>query len=429
MQRFHCRANRGSRTPRIIALVLSLAAGAIAQAASRGTCDGLAEVTEYTPGQVDQMVAGLGLEAQLYTPAACGVRLYRLTYSTIAPDGTLTPASGGMAVPTGCGEGSPLVAFQHGTWTTTNLSMADPALRTVQEVMAQYAAQGYAVVMPDYLGYDASTLYYHPYLQADSAADVSMDAVRAVRNCLAGQGMLGQELFIAGISEGGYVAMATLRAMEALANGEFDVTATVSASGPYALAASTMSMIEDNDGIPGYAWMQLVGYQDTYGDVYHETTDVFQEPWAGEQGFETLLPNEQTLSELTHEGRLPQNLEGSNGLLSGAFVMRYKRNPSEPARLHTQQNDLLDFVPKSPLSMCYGWPDPHARQNAQLAYQWFASQGVQTELGDIQLMVQYLPFIVGMGHRNYHADIEAPVCMAWSRQHVFDPHRQVREHR
>ena len=35
---------------------------------------------------------------------------------------------------------------------------------------AMYAAQGYAVVATDYLGYAKSTFPYHPYLHADSEA-------------------------------------------------------------------------------------------------------------------------------------------------------------------------------------------------------------------------------------------------------------------
>src|SRR5690242_11400776 len=64
---------------------------------SRGDCEALDFVAGYTPGEIDAMVAQMGLEAQLYTPAACGVQLYRLAYTTVAPDGSAAPASGGVA--------------------------------------------------------------------------------------------------------------------------------------------------------------------------------------------------------------------------------------------------------------------------------------------------------------------------------------------
>jgi pimeloyl-ACP methyl ester carboxylesterase len=400
------------------------AAGATPRNALAGSCDAFNLVGEFAPADIDALVTAFGQEAVLYPPAVCGAQVYQLLYSTTAPDGSPTPASAGVLLPTDCGAGSPLVVFHHGTWTTINLSMSDATQHNVQELMAQFTAQGYAVVSPDGLGYDASTLTYHPYFQADNNAATSMDAVRATRACLDGQGVLGDGLFLTGSSEGGYVAMATLRAMEALDTGEFTVTASAPASGPYALAATTMQMVQQGDGIPGYAWMQIVGYQNSYGDVYQQPTDVFQEPYASEDGFQTLLPNPDTLAELVYEGLLPQDLEGLTGLLAGEFVLNYKIHSSTPARVRVLQNDLLNFAPKSPLAMCYGWSDTYAQQSAQSAFQWFASQGVRTTLADIGMMVQYMPYTEAMGNRDYHGSVEAPVCLAWAREHVFDAYRR-----
>jgi hypothetical protein len=104
--------------------------------------------------------------------------------------------------------------------------------------------------------------------------------------------------------------------------------------------------------------------------------------------------------------------------------MDYKIHADTPARVHAQQNDLLDFAPKSPLAMCMGAPDPYAAQSALLAYQWFATQGVRATVADIGQMVQYVPYISAMGNRDYHGSVEAPVCMAWARQYVFDALRR-----
>jgi dienelactone hydrolase len=416
------------RTPSALAfaaLALALACGhADAKSAGRGTCLSMTEIVARSPAQIDAMTAAFGVEAQLFPTAVCGATQYRLTYRTVAPDGSATVASAGLVMPTGCVGPFPLVEYNHGTWTGSNLSMSDPTMHTTQEVMGQFAAFGYAAVMPDYLGYDASTLGYHPYMNAQSNADVTMDAVRAARSCLAGAkpGLNGQ-LFLTGTSEGGYVTMATQRAMEALGTEEFEIAAAVATSGPYALADSTVEMLKNNDGVPGYAWMQLQGYQDTYGDVYAAPTDTFQPKYASEAGFQTLLPNKQSMAQLTHAGLLPSLLEGRNGLLTDAFVQRYLANPDEPARKHVEANDLRTFAPQAPLTVCYGAKDPQAMSNAQMAAAYFLTRGVVVGATDIETIAGLQNFIAQMGGQDYHGNVEAPACTAWTRQLMFDPLR------
>jgi len=408
------------------ALALALACGHAdaRKAASRGTCLSMTEVASRSPSQIDAMTAAFGVEAQLFPPAVCGATQYRLTYQTVAPDGSPAVASAGLVVPAGCQGPFPLVEYNHGTWTSNTLSMSDPTMHTSQEVMGQFAAFGYAAVMPDYLGYGASTLGYHPYLDARSNADVTMDAVRAARACLAGaKPGLADQLFLTGTSEGGFVTMATQRAMEGLATSEFQIAAVVATSGPYALADSTMEMLQNNDGVPGYAWMQLQGYQDSYGDLYARPTDIFQQPYATEPGFEDLLPNRQSMARLTHDGLLPSMLEGRNGLLTSAFVQRYLANPAEPARVHVEANDLRTFAPQSPLAVCYGAKDPQAMSNGQAAAAYFLTRGVSITSTDIETIPALQQFIAQMGNQDYHGNVEAPACTAWARQAMFDPLR------
>ena len=194
-------------------------------------------------------------------------------------------------------------------------------------------------------------------------------------------------------------------------------------SGPYALADSTMEMLKNNDGVPGYAWMQLQGYQNSYGDVYAVATDTFQEPYASELGFETLLPTSQTMAKLTHAGLLPSVLEGPSGLLTDAFVQRYLANPAEPARVHVQANDLRTFAPRAPLAVCYGAKDPQAMSNGQAAAAYFQTRRVSITTTDIETVPELQNFIMQMGSKDYHGNVEAPGCTSWARQAMFDPLR------
>jgi poly(3-hydroxybutyrate) depolymerase len=93
-------------------------------------------------------------------------------------------------------------------------------------------------VAPNYAGYDTSALSYHPYLIADQQSKDMIDALAAARTALPLASATftkdSGQLFITGYSQGGYVAMATHRAMEAAG---MKVTAAAPMSGPYALAA------------------------------------------------------------------------------------------------------------------------------------------------------------------------------------------------
>src|SRR5208282_4721305 len=101
-----------------------------------------------------------------------------------------------------------------------------------------FAAQGYIVVAPNYAGYDISTLGYHPFLNAAQQSGEMMNILSAARtalpNTLSAATSDNGQLFITGYSEGGHVAMATMRAMQAAGA---KVTAAAPMSGPYALEA------------------------------------------------------------------------------------------------------------------------------------------------------------------------------------------------
>ena len=82
------------------------------------------------------------------------------------------------------------------------------------------------------------------------------------------------QLFITGYSQGGYVAMATHLAMQAAG---MTVTASAPLSGPYALAAFVDAEFEGevSGGAPIAATMLLTAYQNSYGNIYTSTSEVY----------------------------------------------------------------------------------------------------------------------------------------------------------
>ena len=193
--------------------------------------------------ELDSLANGQ-LLSLLGTPS-CDVAVYHIRYATVGGANEATTASGALMVPFGSGDQChgplPVLLYAHGTTPDRTYDIADVRGDPNAEglaIAAVFASQGYIVVAPNYAGYDISTLTYHPYLVADQQSKDMIDALTAARSALptafAPTTTDGGRLFITGYSQGGYVAMATHRAMQAAG---MTVTASAPMSGPYSLAA------------------------------------------------------------------------------------------------------------------------------------------------------------------------------------------------
>ena len=244
----------------------------------------------------------------------CDIAIYHLEYATVGAKNEATTASGALMVPTGvderCRGDRPILLYAHGTSTNRAFNIAD--LKDAQNaegllLAALFATQGYIVVAPNYAGFDSSTLSYHAYLNADQQSKDMIDALSAARMAMPAAGALitrdGGKLFVTGYSQGGYVAMATQRAMQSAG---MPVTAAAPMSGPYALAAFFDAVVagQVDGGAPVFTTLLITGYQHAYGNIYANTTDVFEAQYAG--GIESLLPGLIPRSELYSQGLLPQ---------------------------------------------------------------------------------------------------------------------------
>ena len=103
--------------------------------------------------------------------------------------------------------------------------------------MPNYAKREQELLNPDQLTLAEQSR--HPALGAlyDAALLTLIDALRAARSSFGGIGARDSgKLMVTGYSQGGYVALATQRAMQELGNAEFTLTAAAGMSGPYAIA-------------------------------------------------------------------------------------------------------------------------------------------------------------------------------------------------
>ncbi|MHA7601998.1 alpha/beta hydrolase family protein [Alicycliphilus sp. T452] len=346
----------------------------------------------------------------------CGVNVHYIEYGTVGGAGEKTNASGALMVPSGdaagCSGPRPVVLYAHGTSTDRGYNIADitePARPGASEgtlLAAMYAAQGFIVVAPNYAGYDVSKLGYHPYLNADQQSKEMIDALAAARKALPGiNGQDGGKLLITGYSQGGHVAMATHRALQAANQ---PVTASAPMSGPYALGAFGDAVYYGNVNLAATVFTPLLAssYQKAYGNIYGQPSDMFEAAYA--TGIDQLLPSTTPIETLFSQGKLPQTALfsstppapafagitpptqppelaplfalgfGSNNLVKNSARLAYLQDamanpdgavpalttggqaatPQHPLRKAFKANDLRNWAPQRPVLLCGGNADP-----------------------------------------------------------------------
>jgi len=393
----------------------------------------------------DELLARLGsstlgqtlLDQIGYSPI-CTINVYHLEYETVDPAGTPTQASGALMVPSGsatCEGGRSILLYAHATQTDRGFDISDITAGDNDEgllLAAVFAAKGYIVVAPNYVGYDISTLGYHPYLVAQQQSDDMIDALSAARSALptaaAPSTTDGGKLFITGYSQGGFVAMATNRAMQSAGS---LVTAAAPLSGPYALAAFGDAMVEGEVSLSASINFAMVinSYQHAYMNVYSAPSDLFAAPYAAT--VPGLLPSTTPLSELESANEIPSSELfsstppapayaditpatvpaelapafalgfGPDFLVTNAYRLSYLEdahaspdggfpqlgndepaaNPQNALRQDLKTNDLRNWIPSTPLLLCAGSSDPTVFYlNTQLMQEYWAANAPKAPL-------------------------------------------------
>ncbi|WP_431274843.1 alpha/beta hydrolase family protein [Variovorax ureilyticus] len=373
-----------------------------AQTASVSTAQLITVLNSTAQGKSLMQVAG--------TPK-CGFDLRYLEYRTVGGQGEATNATAAIMVPNGgdpdCSGPRPVVLYAHGTAPARNYNLAQmtdstqPAAGEGLMVAATFAAQGYIVVAPNYAGYDKSTLPYHPYLNGDQQGKDMVDALTAARKTFASISASDSgKLLITGYSQGGYVAMAAHREMQATGKA---VTASAPLSAPSAISLLTDYSFSGWPAFGSTLFTPLLStsWQKQFGNVYTATGDIYEAQYAS--GIDTLLPSNTPISTLYAQGKLPplalypanavpgpvdpslSIFYGANNLIRQSYLTQAANDllanpcpgnalPATAGSLNTSAplncqpllgfrkaavaNDLRNWLPTRPVMMCGGANDP-----------------------------------------------------------------------
>jgi pimeloyl-ACP methyl ester carboxylesterase len=406
----------------------------------------------------------------------CAVAVYRVHYNTIGGAGEATDASAAIFVPSGtgtsCSNSRPVVLYAHGTSLQKSYDMADIANNTEARLAAaMFAAQGFIVVAPNYTGYGGSSLSYHPYLDRVAQSADMLDALRAARSSFTALGVKDSgKLMVTGYSQGGYVAMATQRAMQETGTTEFTLTAASGMSGPYALTRFGDELFggAPRDGATVIVPLLINAGQHASAAIYNLPTDIYEAQYAA--GIVDLVPGTLGSSDLVSQGKLPatalfaadslpqtpgyEAYFGANNLIRTDYRNGYLADvaahpceqsasaplacaPAQNLRKWLVRNDLRSYTPSAQTMLCGGHDDPTVPYfNTTTASAYFVAHGSNITTLDIDdtpsLSDPYRTVKAGFVAAkailraasgdsavasSYHAGLVAPFCMAATRDY------------
>jgi pimeloyl-ACP methyl ester carboxylesterase len=288
--------------------------------------------------------------------AVSDVSCYKLTYKTPNASAALINASGLVCLPATRSGGRPMLSYQHGT--IFQDSDAPSSILTSAEGMvgAVFAAIGYIVVMPDYIGYGDSTALMHPFVHAATLASATVDMNRAARVFFKQPGIgavTNGQLFLAGYSEGGYATLATQRLMEQSLKAEFPITASEPGAGPYDLSSTTQTIL----GLatlpqPAFAGFFLVAYDSLYNPA--SQLAYYFSP--------TYVPVVATHFDGSYtRGQITAALGGSNvptgTLFNPVFIASFLGTGETVLKTHIAENNIYNWAPAVPTRLFQGQGD------------------------------------------------------------------------
>lgn len=278
------------------------------------------------------------------------IAIYKITYQTRYKGAPLV-ASGIIAVPQSGTRKGKIILAQRGTiFADTEAPSVTPALSGFE----LFSALGYITVIPDLIGFGASRQTVHPYYDFLHTSGASVDMMLAAFEFLKEEKIqYEEEMLMFGYSQGGYSAMATLKAVEENPSSPLKFKGVVAAAGGYRING-VMQHIIGRETYSSNAFLVNILYAYNVTNNWNRPlTFFFQEPHASL--VPTLLDGTQGATQINRHlpTRLDQlfNLQllttlrsGSEQLITNAFeensVHNWKPN-AQLLLLHAPADEII----------------------------------------------------------------------------------------
>ena len=291
--------------------------------------------------------------------------LYELIYTTKWHDGTSIKASGLYFAPTNQKEEIPQLIYHHGT--KIKIERTNEIYRETA-ICAGFAADGYAVIMPDYIGLgkgEKTHLYQHSDSESDAAIDMYF-AVQKLNNQI--ELKTNKQLYLTGYSQGGHACLATHKKLQEDFP-EIAITASSPMSGAYHMSGDQADVMFTPYKDPAYLPYLLMTYNEVYNITGSSYSDLFVAP------YDSLIP-------ILYQGHL--DLFEINDYLPEIpvdmvqpyLIDQYLNNPNYKFKLALEENNLIDWKTDTPTQFCYCTEDKRVlKENSFIAYETMLKNG------------------------------------------------------
>lgn len=239
------------------------------------------------------------------------------------------------------------------------------------------ANKGYAIVVPDYIGFGASTRKQHPYLHPYSTAKCVVDMALAAKKYLTdiNHAPLNDSIILMGYSQGAAATLAVQQLIEKRYNKELPILINYVGAGPYDITATYDHAIATNyTGIAPAIPMIVQGMNVSY-NLHLDLSQLFKDTLL-QRYDEWINSKKYSIMELRHImgiGQIdrfltPQAMDKNNPMTARLYQAMRKSSmttnihdlPHAPIYLfHSYQDDVVPFVNAEELVQLFDSIDMH----------------------------------------------------------------------
>ena len=281
--------------------------------------------------------------SQWIVPINNGIMLYEIIYTTSWHDGSTIKASGLCFIPDNyTNKNLSQLIYLHGTQTLRKTALN---LKGENAISVGFAADGYLVIRPDYIGLGKGDKF-HLYQNSESEATATIDMLLSIQQLTEKFGIkTNNQLFLTGYSQGGHACLATQRKLQNEYENQFTITASSPMSGAYDMSGVQATVMVKPYPEPVYLPYLLIGINEVY-NITDDYSKLFRTP------YDSLVPilynGEYSMSEINKF--LP---EIPADVVHPDMLDQYKNNPDFKFNFALKENDLLDWKPETPTQLCY----------------------------------------------------------------------------
>ncbi len=319
-------------------------------------------VASYPKQQVELLLKAaetqLGGNLTLSNRNADGIKVYYVEYKSTYVNNEPVTLSGLVTVPDNPTRENKIISFQNGTISVHSGAPSKQLTHPEFLILQSLAGLGFAVVIPDYMGFGASEQLQHPYHHKELFQRTISDLLIATLD-MEKTGdykfKLNGELFLTGYSLGGWASLVTHHYLEQNPIDGLELLGSACGAGAYNLVDMRDYLVEQTNYIqPFYVPNMLISYMSA-GDLSGDLSLYINEHYATK--IPDLIDGKHSSSQVNAE--LTKNMQD---LFTESFINDFYSDTKPEwieIRNVLKQNSQPAWKNKKPIALFHGDADQH----------------------------------------------------------------------